>query len=72
VKRYSKGMLLGKGGFAKVYEMVNLESKKIYAGKIIMKSSLSKVRAKQKVNDMQQLRKKNKNRYLIFCRKRVI
>lgn len=49
IKRYNKGNLLGKGGFAKVHELINLETKKIYAGKIIMKSSLSKSRAKQKV-----------------------
>lgn len=49
IKRYNKGKMLGKGGFAKVYEVTNLESKKTLAGKIIAKSSLTKTRARQKV-----------------------
>jgi len=49
VKRYSKGKMLGKGGFAKVYEVTNLETKKTLAGKIIAKTSLQKTRARQKV-----------------------
>jgi polo-like kinase 1 len=50
VRRYNRGHLLGKGGFAKCYEFTNLENKKISAAKIIMKSTLTKSRAKQKVN----------------------
>jgi polo-like kinase 1 len=40
IKKYLKGKFLGKGGFAKCYEMTNLENKKVQAAKIIMKSSL--------------------------------
>lgn len=49
VKRYSKGRFLGKGGFAKVYEFVCLETKQINAGKMMEKSALSKARARQKL-----------------------
>jgi len=49
VKRYAKGKLLGKGGFAKCFEVTNLETKKVLAAKIIQKSSLTKSRARQKV-----------------------
>ena len=49
IKKYSKGKFLGKGGFAKCYEFVNLENKKISAAKIVAKSSLTKHRAKQKL-----------------------
>jgi polo-like kinase 1 len=49
VKRYSKQKLLGKGGFAKCYEIVNMETKRASAAKIIAKSSLNRSRAKQKV-----------------------
>ena len=49
VKRYSKGRFLGKGGFAKVYEFVCLETKQITAGKMMEKSALSKARARQKL-----------------------
>lgn len=44
--KWVKGRFLGKGGFAKVYEFTNVETKKIYAAKIIAKSSLTKKRAK--------------------------
>jgi polo-like kinase 1 len=35
IKRYEKGKLLGKGGFAKCFEFKDLETSKIYAAKII-------------------------------------
>lgn len=38
-----------KGGFAKCYEGLNIETKKRYAIKVIDKSTLQKNRAKQKV-----------------------
>ena len=52
VKRYIKGKLLGKGGFAKCYELTNIETKKLSAGKVIPKANLTKARAKQKVMDI--------------------
>ena len=48
-RKYSKGRLLGKGGFAKCYEFRNLETQQITAAKVIAKSSLVKSRAKQKL-----------------------
>lgn len=49
IKRYQKGRLLGKGGFAKCYEVTNLETRKVDAAKIIPKASLQKSRARQKL-----------------------
>jgi polo-like kinase 1 len=49
IRKYSKGRLLGKGGFAKCYEFTCHDSKKIYAAKVVTKSSLVKSRAKQKL-----------------------
>lgn len=49
IKKYSKGRFLGKGGFARVYEFLYIESKQISAGKIISKASLTKSRARQKL-----------------------
>ena len=46
IRRYNKGRFLGKGGFARVYEIVNLENRKISASKIVAKASLTKSRAK--------------------------
>ncbi len=45
-RRYTKGRFLGKGGFARVYEIVNNDTGKIYAGKVVQKASLTKSRAK--------------------------
>ena len=50
IKRYQKGKLLGRGGFARCYETTNLQTKKVYAAKIIQKQTLTRTRAKQKVN----------------------
>lgn len=47
--RYIKGNFLGKGGFARCYELISEENKNIEAVKIIQKSSLSKPRSKQKL-----------------------
>ncbi len=52
IKKYSKGKALGRGGFAKCYEVTNLENKRVLAAKIIAKNSLSRSRAKQKVTDL--------------------
>jgi len=49
VKKYKRGLFLGKGGFAKCYEVTDLETNITYAAKIILKSSLVKPRAKQKL-----------------------
>lgn len=49
VRKWIKGRFLGKGGFAKVYEFTNAETKRVYAAKVIAKSSLTKKRAKQKL-----------------------
>jgi polo-like kinase 1 len=49
VRKYVKGRLLGKGGFAKCYEFTCCDTKRIYAAKVVTKSSLVKSRAKQKL-----------------------
>ena len=49
VKKYSRGKFLGKGGFAKCYELTHLDSKKITAAKIVPKSTLQKSRQRAKL-----------------------
>jgi polo-like kinase 1 len=49
IRKYVKGRLLGKGGFAKCYEFTCQDTKKIHAAKVVAKSSLVKSRAKQKL-----------------------
>ncbi len=48
-KRYLKGKFLGKGGFARCYELTDMDSKQIYAGKIVSKTLLTKKHQKDKV-----------------------
>mmetsp|Transcript_55415 Transcript_55415/g.161801 ORF Transcript_55415/g.161801 Transcript_55415/m.161801 type:complete len:910 (+) Transcript_55415:29-2758(+) len=47
--RYTKGRFLGKGGFAKVYEVQDMETREIYAAKIVAKASIAKPRAHAKL-----------------------
>ena len=44
-----KGRFLGKGGFARCYHLTECDTKKVYAVKVVQKSSLTKSRAKQKL-----------------------
>ncbi|CAK0867993.1 unnamed protein product [Prorocentrum cordatum] len=47
--RYSKGRFLGKGGFAKCYEVQDMETREIFAAKIVAKASVAKPRAHAKL-----------------------
>jgi polo-like kinase 1 len=49
IRKYNKGRLLGKGGFAKCFEFTCFDTKKISAAKLVTKASLVKSRAKQKL-----------------------
>jgi polo-like kinase 1 len=49
VYRYKKGKYLGKGGFARCYAMTNMSDGRVYAGKVVSKSSLVKSKAKAKL-----------------------
>eukprot|EP00042_Codosiga_hollandica_P041887 m.378083 g.378083 ORF g.378083 m.378083 type:complete len:673 (+) comp56194_c0_seq6:68-2086(+) len=47
--RYLVGQYLGKGGFAKCYELTDMDTNRVYAGKIVSKQTLAKHRAKEKL-----------------------
>ena len=49
LKKYKKLRLLGRGGFARCYELFDEETHRSIAGKIIPKKNLIKSRAKQKL-----------------------
>lgn len=49
MKRYSRGRFLGKGGFAKCYEITDLETKQTFAGKIVPKSLILKQHQREKM-----------------------
>ena len=48
-RSYLKGKFLGKGGFARCYEFTNQETNVLCAAKVVVKASLTKSRAKQKL-----------------------
>ena len=48
-RSYQKTRFLGKGGFAKVFELLCLDTGKLSAAKLIPKSSLTKARSRQKL-----------------------
>lgn len=51
LRKYLKGKQLGRGGFAKCFEVTDLQSKNTLAAKIIPRNSLQKERTKQKVGE---------------------
>jgi serine/threonine protein kinase len=51
-KRYLKGSLLGKGGFAKCFKITDADTKVDWACKVVQKSSLTKQRHKVKVETL--------------------
>ncbi|CAH8450431.1 unnamed protein product [Dicrocoelium dendriticum] len=48
-KKYTRGRFLGKGGFAKCYELTDQSTKAKYAGKVVPKAALVKVSQKEKM-----------------------
>ena len=49
-RRYERGRFLGKGGFAKCYELKDTATGEITAGKIVPKSLLTKSHQKEKMS----------------------
>lgn len=49
-RNYERGRFLGKGGFAKCYELKDMASGEITAGKIVPKSLLTKTHQKEKMS----------------------
>lgn len=49
-RRYVRGRFLGKGGFAKCFEISDADTKEVFAGKIVSKSLLLKPHQKEKMS----------------------
>ncbi|KAM4829899.1 serine/threonine-protein kinase PLK1 [Thomomys bottae] len=49
-RRYMRGRFLGKGGFAKCFEISDADTKEVFAGKIVPKSLLLKPHQKEKMS----------------------
>ncbi|XP_041840291.1 serine/threonine-protein kinase PLK1 [Melanotaenia boesemani] len=49
MRKYTRGRFLGKGGFAKCYEITDMETKQVFAGKIVPKSLILKQHQREKM-----------------------
>nr|CAD2150724.1 unnamed protein product [Meloidogyne enterolobii] len=54
---YTKGKFLGKGGFARCYELTNNKTKIVYAGKVVSKTLLIKKHQRDKMKQEVQIQK---------------
>jgi len=48
-RKYTRGRFLGKGGFARCYELTDVESHEVFACKVVPKSMLLKPHQKEKM-----------------------
>jgi len=64
-RRYEKGKFLGKGGFAKCYELKDLATGEMLAGKIVPKSMLTKTHQKEKMSQEIRLHKSVSHIYIV-------
>lgn len=64
IRKWIKGGFLGKGGFAKVYELIDNETTTKYAAKVIPKESLSR-RSKQKLISEIKIHKSIDHQYVV-------
>jgi len=64
-RRYERGRFLGKGGFAKCYELKDLATGEVTAGKIVPKSLLTKSHQKEKMSQEIRLHKAVSNPHLV-------
>jgi polo-like kinase 1 len=64
-RQYAKGKFLGKGGFAKCYEVKDLETHKKWAVKIVAKATLVKSRAKAKFSTEIKIHRSIKHQYVV-------
>ena len=49
IRKYNKGRFLGKGGFAKCYEIICQDNNKVFAAKMIPRSNITTSRQRQKL-----------------------
>lgn len=64
-RRYERGKFLGKGGFAKCYELTDMSTGELWAGKIVPKSMLTKTHQKEKMSQEIRLHKSVSHIYIV-------
>lgn len=62
---YKRGKLLGKGGFAQCYELIDCNTNVVYAGKIIPHSRIAKGNQKQKILREIELHRNLKHKHVV-------
>lgn len=65
IKKYAKGKILGKGGFGTCFQFEDLETKKVFAAKIIKKSSLKKPRIQERLRQEIQIHKSLNSQHIV-------
>ncbi|GJD07320.1 Serine/threonine-protein kinase plk-2 [Galdieria sulphuraria] len=65
LRKFEKGRLLGKGGFAKVYQLTDIHTHQKYAGKIIPKNAIRKESAKQKLISEIRIHRELRHRHIV-------
>ena len=65
VIKYERGKFLGKGGFAKCYEMKRVDNGRIFAAKVFDKKGLSNGRSKKKLINEIKIHKKLNNQNIV-------
>lgn len=63
--RYMKGKFLGKGGFARCYELSEMQTKEIFAGKIVSKLLLTKQHQKEKMTQEIQIHRAVHHKHIV-------
>eukprot|EP00794_Sanderia_malayensis_P007991 gene7991-8849_t len=64
-KRFFRGRMLGKGGFARCYEVTDMQTDKKYACKAISKLRIAKPHQKDKIANEVELHKSIKHKYVV-------
>lgn len=64
-RSYCKGKLLGKGGFARCYEMTDIANNKMYAVKVIPQSRVSKPHQREKITNEIELHKTLQHKHVV-------
>ncbi|XP_066548134.1 serine/threonine-protein kinase PLK3 [Amia ocellicauda] len=62
---YCKGKLLGKGGFARCYEMTDVANNKVYAVKVIPQSRVAKPHQREKITNEIELHKTLHHKHIV-------
>lgn len=63
--KYQRSKFLGKGGFARCYELTDMKTKEIFAGKIVAKSLLLKPHQKEKMSQEICIHRSLKHKHLV-------